>query len=134
MAQTVFQPAMRSYGSRNHFSTHQCTASRLLNVIAKQNGTTNPTYRDVQTIMDLCYRLEEEEFQMTRMVNFPPRRVANEVDTVEEALSTSGDFLRKMADVDDVFQTTAADCMELATKIMILADTVTDGDSTAATR
>ena len=121
MAQTAFQPAMRSYGSRNRFTTHRCTASRLLNVIAKQNGTTNPTYHDVLNIMDLRYRLEEEEFQMTRITNSPPRsKVANKVDTVKDALSASEDFLRRMADVDGVFQTTASDCMELEAEIMVL--------------
>lgn len=53
-------------------------------------------------------------------------------ETVDDALSVSGEFLRSLTDVDGIFQSSKTDCLRLASDIMAFVDRGIDVDPTEA--
>jgi hypothetical protein len=102
----------------------------LLDVVSRQDGT-NPTYPDLLDIMSLRSGLEDESIRMERKLNYflnYDKVFINEVtfyeeisalgrateETVGDALSLSGEFLRRLTDVDGIFQSSKTTCLRLA--------------------
>ena len=139
MAQTAFEPTMVAHGLQNletgdirrRFAMCLGLAKELLGIIARQNGT-NPTYCDLQDIMDLQSELEDDDFRMNRELDcsLVSRLMYGDVsalgrateETVDDALSLSETFLRRVTDIDGVFQSSKATCLELAADIMALVN------------
>ena len=125
---------------RGRFTVCLRKAAELLEVISKQDGT-DPTYYDLQDIMSRRSRLDDESSYMVEELGYFLRyddmflsayeepfyeeisalgRATEE--TVEDALSLSEEFLRRVTDVDGVFQSSKIACLQLALDIMAFVD------------
>ena len=139
MAQTAFEPTMVALRSRNleigdtrrRFAMCLGLAKELLGIIARQNGT-NPTYCDLQDIMDLQSELEDDDFRMNRELDcsLVSRLMYGDVsalgrateETIDDALSLSETFLQRVTDIDGFFRSSKVACLELAADIMALVN------------
>ena len=123
-------------------------AALLLDVMSGQDCT-DPTYSDLLDIMSLRSGLEDDSLRMEKKLNYflqYDKIFINEVvfyeevsalgrateETVDDALSVSGEFLRSMTDVDGIFQSSKTDCLWLASDIMAFVDRGIDVDPTEA--
>ena len=106
----------------------------MLDIVSEQDGT-NPTYPDLLDIMDLQSGLEDESIHMGRKLEYflnydeifiKEATFYEEIsalgrdteETVSAALSLSGEFLKRLTDVDGIFQDSRTTCLQLASDIM----------------
>jgi hypothetical protein len=109
-------------------------AEALLTIVSEQDGT-NPTYPDLLDIMDLQSGLEDESIHMGRKLEYflnydevfiKEATFYEEIsalgrdteEMVSIALSLSGEFLKRLTDVDGIFQDSRTTCLQLASDIM----------------
>ena len=115
--------------TRRHFTVCLGRATELLGLISQQVGT-NPTYGNLQEIMSLRSELEDledslvEELDCFQNSDKTYRDVsalgrATE-EAVDDALSLSEKFLRRVTDVDGIFRSSKAACLQSAADVMAL--------------
>jgi hypothetical protein len=119
---------------RRRFTTCLGRAEALLDIVSEQDGT-NPTYPDLLDIMDLRSGLEDESIHMGRKLEYflnydevfiKEATFYEEIsalgrdteEMVSVALSLSGEFLKRLTDVDGIFQDSRTTCLQLASDIM----------------
>ena len=147
MAQSAFEPVMVAHGLETddtckRFAMCLGLATELLGLIARQKGT-NPTYCDLQDIMDLRSELEDEDFQLNCLRMDPVSKLTHgdmsalgraTEETIDDALSLSETFLQRVTDIDGVFRSSKVACLELAADIMALVNKGPDIDPKGAKR
>ena len=124
----------------------------MIDIISRQDGT-NPTYPDLLDIMALRLGLDNESLCMEKEINYflnydtvfiTEAAFYTEIsalgrateETVEDVLSLSGEFLRRVTDINSTFQSSQTTCLQLASDIMafvsrgIDVDPVETGDLT----
>ena len=123
---------------RTHFSSCLGRATVLIDITSRQTST-NPTYLELQDIMDLRSGLRDESLGVEEELNYflnydelftgQPGFYIEISDlgraleeAVDRALVMSRKFLRCLTDVDGVFQSSKITCLKLATGIMSLVD------------
>ena len=125
---------------RRRFSTCLDRAKAVIEVVSNQNGS-SLTYPDLLDIMALRSGLDDESLGMEKEINyfldydtvlakeaaFYTEILATE-ETIADALSLSGDFLRRLTDVDNIIQDSHIICIRLAADIMALVNRGTNID------
>jgi hypothetical protein len=115
--------------TRKQFNECLVKATDLLRLVSQQIGT-NPTYGDLLDIMCLRSELDVLEDSLKEVLDRfqAPNRTYREVSAlgrategaVDDALSLSEKFLRRITDVDGAFRSSKAACLEAAAAVMAL--------------
>jgi hypothetical protein len=115
--------------TRRQFNVCLIKATDLLRLVSRQVGT-NPTYGNLLDIMSLRSELDVLEDSLKEELDRfqAPNKTYREVSAlgrategaVEDALSLSEKFLRRIMDVDGTFRSSKAACLESAAAVMAL--------------
>jgi hypothetical protein len=115
--------------TRRYFTVCLSKATELLGLISRQVGT-NPTYGDLQDIMSLRSELDVLEDSLVEELDRfqAPDKTYRDVsalgrateEAVDDALSLSEKFLRQITDVDGIFRSSKAACLQSAADVMAL--------------
>jgi hypothetical protein len=129
--------------TRRHFTVCLGRATELLGLISRQVDT-NPTYGDLQDIMSLRSELEDLEDSLVEELDCfqAPDKTYRDVsalgrateEAVDDALSLSEKFLRRVTDVDGIFRSSKAACLQSAADVMALVSRDTAISPTDARR
>jgi hypothetical protein len=113
--------------TRRYFTVRLSKATELLGLISRQVGT-NPTYGDLQDIMSLRSELdvledslveELDRFQAPDKTNRDVSALGRAMEeAVDDALSLSEKFLRQITDVDRIFRSSKATCLQSAADVI----------------